>query len=87
GARLSTQVPYGYQKGEDGHLTPDEETAPVVKLIFQLAVEGYGPGKIARMLREREIVTPGTLAFQRTGRTDRYNPDHPCHWNESSVVN
>ena len=87
GARLSTQVPYGYQKGEDGHLTPDEETAPVVKLIFQLAVEGNGPGKIARMLREREIVTPGTLAFQRTGRTDRYNPDHPCHWNESSVVN
>lgn len=87
GARLSTQVPYGYQKGEDGHLTPDEETAPVVKLIFQFAVEGNGPGKIARMLREREIVTPGTLAFQRTGRTDRYNPDHPCHWHESSVVN
>lgn len=87
GARLSTQVPYGYLKGEDGKLIPDEETAPVVKLIFQLAVEGNGPGKIARMLREREIVTPGTLAFQRTGRTDRYNPDHPCHWNESSVVN
>ncbi len=87
GARLSTQIPYGYLKGEDGKLVRDEETAPVVELIFQLAVEGNGPGKIARMLRERKIVTPGTLIFQRTGRKDRYDPDHPCHWNESSVAN
>lgn len=87
GARLSTQIPYGYLKGENGNLVVDEETAPVVKLIFQLAVEGNGPGKIARMLRERKIVTPGTLAFQRTGRTDRYDPDHPCHWKDSSIVN
>lgn len=85
GQRLSTQIPYGYLKGEDGKLVVDEETAPIVKLMFQLAAEGNGPGKIARMLREREIPTPGTLAFQRTGRTARYDPDHPYHWNESSV--
>ena len=86
GARLSTQAPYGYLKGKDGKLVRDEETAPVVELIFQLAIEGNGPGKIARMLREREIVTPGTLAFQRTGRTDRYDPDHPCHWYSSTIA-
>lgn len=86
GARLSCQIPYGYLKGEDGKLVEDEETAPVVRLIFQLCSEGNGPGKIARMLREREIITPGTLAFQRTGRTARYDPDHPCHWNESSIA-
>ena len=65
----------------------DEETAPVVRLILQLAAEGEGTGKIARRLREMEIVTPGTLAFQRTGRTDRYDPEHPCFWNESTIVN
>jgi DNA invertase Pin-like site-specific DNA recombinase len=87
GKRLSTQIPYGYLKGEDGELVEDMEAAPVVRLIFQLSAEGNGPGKIARILREREIITPGTLAFRRYGRTSRYDPDHPCHWNESSVAN
>lgn len=85
GKRLNTQIPYGYLKGEDGTLLEDRETAPVVRLIFQLCAEGNGPGKIARMLRDREIITPGTLAFQRHGHTARYDPEHPCHWNESSV--
>ena len=87
GKRLSTQAPYGYLKGENGQLIEDTETAPVVRLIFRLAVEGNGPGKIARILREKQIVTPGTLEFQRTGRTNRYNPEFPYQWNESTVVN
>ena len=87
GKRLSTQAPYGYLKGENGQLIEDTETAPVVRLIFRLAVEGNGPGKIARILREKQIVTPGTLDFQRTGRTSRYNPEFLYQWNESTVVN
>ena len=87
GKRLSTQTPYGYLKGENGQLIEDTETAPVVRLIFRLAVEGNGPGKIARILREKQIVTPGTLEFQRTGRTSRYNPEFPYQWHESTVVN
>ena len=86
GQRVSTQAPYGYMKGEDGHLLIDEETAPVVELIFQLCVEGNGPGKIARMLKEREIPTPGTIEFQRTGRTRHYHPDDPCHWTPDTVA-
>lgn len=87
GKRLSTQAPYGYLKGENGQLIEDTETAPVVRLIFRLAVEGNGPGKIARILREKQIVTPGTLEFHRTGRTSRYNPEFPYQWHESTVVN
>ena len=87
GQRLSTNAPYGYIKDEDGHLVIDEETAPVVELIFQLCAEGNGPGKIARMLKERSIPTPGTIEFQRTGRTRNYHPDNPCGWNESSISN
>ena len=87
GKRLSTQAPYGYLKGQNGQLIEDTETAPVVRLIFRLAVEGNGPGKIARILREKQIVTPGTLEFQRTGRTSRYNPEFPYQWHESTVVN
>lgn len=77
GQRLGGIAPYGYVKGEGGQLLIDEETAPVVKLTFQLCVEGHGTGKIARMLKEWEIPTPGTINFQRTGRTSRYHPRCP----------
>lgn len=86
GQRLSTHAPYGYLKGEDGHLVVDEETAPVVELIFQLCAEGNGPGKIARMLKERGIPTPGTILFQRTGQTRYYHPDDPCRWTSDTVA-
>ena len=86
GQRVSTNAPYGYTRAEDGHLLIDEETAPVVELIFQLCVEGNGPGKIARMLKERVIPTPGTIEFQRTGRTRRYHPDNPCHWTSDTIA-
>lgn len=87
GERLATNAPFGYIKGEDGKLLIDEETAPVVELIFRLCAEGNGPGKISRMLKEREIPTPGTIEFRRTGRTRNYYPDDPCRWSESSVAN
>ena len=87
GQRLSTNAPYGYTRAEDGHLLIDEETAPVVELIFQLCVEGNGPGKIARMLKERQIPTPGTIEFQRTGRTRHYHPDAPCRWTADTLAN
>lgn len=87
GQRLSTNAPYGYTRKEDGHLLVDEETAPAVKLIFQLCVEGNGPGKIARMLKERGIPTPGTIEFRRTGRTRNYHPDNPCRWTSDTIAN
>lgn len=86
GQRLSTQSPYGYTRAEDGHLLIDEETAPVVELIFQLCVEGNGPGKIAWILKERGIPTPRTIEFQRTGRTRHYHPEDPCRWVSDTVA-
>lgn len=87
GQRLSTNTPYGYVKGENSSLIIDNETAPVVKLIFQLCAEGNGPSKIARMLKERGIPSPGTIEFQRTGRTRNYHPDDPCRWVSDTVAN
>ena len=87
GQRVGTCIPYGYIKGEDGNLVIDEETAPVVELIFQLCTEGNGPGKIARILAERNIKTPGTIRFERTGQTHLYHPDAPCGWVPDTVAN
>ena len=50
GERVSTQIPYGYKKDPDvkGHLLIDEETAPVVRMIFDLCAAGNGPKIIAK---------------------------------------
>ena len=43
GERISTKTPYGYLRDSEGHLSVDPETAPVVRLIFQMSAEGNGP--------------------------------------------
>ena len=46
---------------EDENFIIDEEAAPVVKQIYNFCLAGNGPTKIARMLTEQQIPTPGTL--------------------------
>lgn len=86
GERISQHAPYGYLFNENRKLIVDEETAPVVRMIFRLCAEGNGPGKIARILREREIKTPRTMEFLRKGRSDHYDPDNPCGWSSTTVA-
>ncbi len=85
GKPLTSLPPYGYVKDEDGMFAIDEETAPVVKQIYALCLAGNGPGKIARILTEQSIPTPGTIEYQRTGKTRRYYPDYPCRWSATTV--
>ncbi len=64
----------------------DEEAAPVVTQIYSLCLAGNGPTKIARMLTEQQIPTPGTLEYRRTGSTRRYHPGYECKWATNTVV-
>lgn len=64
----------------------DEETAPVVKLIFDLRVQGLGVGKIASELTRRKIPTPGTIEYRRTGKTRRYLPDAEYVWSAATIT-
>ncbi len=77
---------YGYLMDEDENFIIDEEAAPVVKQIYSLCLAGNGPTKIARMLTEQEIPTPGTLEYRRTGSTRRYHPGYECKWAANTVV-
>ena len=56
GLFVGTVAPFGYKKNPDqhGHLLIDEETAPAVKYMFQLAAEGHGPNFIRKKLESRE---------------------------------
>ena len=57
GKFLGGPTPYGLMRdpNEQGHLIIDPETAPTVKLVFDLALNGFGTMKIAKHLLERKI--------------------------------
>ena len=57
GVSLANNVPYGYKKDKTKWII-DETSAEVVKEIFNLFVQGHGTCEIARILRERKILTP-----------------------------
>ena len=86
GKPVTSKPVYGYLMDEDENYIIDEETAPVVRQIYQLCLAGNGPTKIARMLTEQQIPTPGTLEYRRTGSTRRYHPGYECKWATNTVV-
>lgn len=86
GKPVTSRPVYGYLMGEDGRYIVDEEAAEVVRKIYSLCLAGNGPTKIARMLTEQQIPTPGTLDYLRTGNTNRYYPEYPCKWATNTVV-
>ncbi len=86
GKPVTSKPVYGYLMDEDENFIIDEEAAPVVKQIYSLCLAGNGPTKIARMLAEQEIPTPGTLEYRRTGSTRRYHPGYECKWATNTVA-
>lgn len=89
GKHVASACPYGYLKDEkDGnHWIVDEEAAEVVRRIFKLTIDGFGPYQIAHLLKEERIEIPGAhLArhgqglHQNTVFKDLYG------WGSSTVV-
>ena len=88
GEHLCTNPPYGYMKDPDNkkRWIVDEAAAEVVKRIFTLCLEGFGPSQIARILKTDRVITP-TIHFQRTGRVTRNTPpDNPYNWTGDTVA-
>lgn len=48
-------------------IVPNVDTAPIVKRIFSLSAKGLGPNKIARMLKEEQILTHTVYDFRTNG--------------------
>ena len=89
GEHLCTNPPYGYMKSPDNpkQWIVDQEASEVVKRIFALCLDGYGPSQIARILKEDKIITP-TIHFQQIGRATRNAPpDNPFHWMRDTIAN
>ena len=61
GAFVGARPPYGYKKDPDNchRLLVNEDTAPVVRQIFQWAVDGVPLNRIVNRLNESSVITPG----------------------------
>jgi DNA invertase Pin-like site-specific DNA recombinase len=89
GKPLCTTPPFGYKKDPDdnNHWIVDEDAAKVVKHIFQLCIEGYGPTQIAHKLKDEEIFTP-SYYFKSIGLyPTALITEEPCKWSARTVAN
>jgi DNA invertase Pin-like site-specific DNA recombinase len=60
GKYMTNTAPFGLMKDPDDrtHLIINEETAPIVRYIFELALKGYGNNKIRKVLYDEKIKKP-----------------------------
>lgn len=88
GERLGGRPPYGYRKknADSKDLVPDEETAPVVRHIFNLCASGKGPSQIARILKEEKVLTPTNYYHQKYGKShEGLDTTRPYGWSKTTV--
>ena len=88
GKHLTGTVIYGYLWDEKReHWLVDEEAATVVRHIFALAMEGYGPYQIATKLSEEKIEMPAVhLARYGEGVNKNKTFADIYRWSASTVV-
>lgn len=85
GERITGNVPYGY-RSDCKRLVVNPETAPVVKKIYELAMTGIGPGKIARVLESEKILTPGAYKYRYEGNQKyKSSMEMPYSWYPRTV--
>ena len=89
GEHIASNPPYGYIKDpqDKKKWIVDEEAAAVVRHIFALAMEGYGPYQIATKLSEEKIEMPAVhLARYGEGVNKNKTFADIYRWSASTVV-
>ena len=85
GKFMGTTAPFGLQKdpNDKNHLIIDPMTAPTVKLIFDLALEGLGNNRIGHILYERKILKPAS--YKPEFSKFLINEDDPYNWKKETI--
>ena len=85
GKFMGTYPAYGYRRdpADKHHLMIDEDTAPIVRRIFEMRAAGAGFHAIAVALNEEGIPSPGVLYYQRKGQSDPRCVNHK--WADQTV--
>lgn len=87
GKPLCTNPPYGYLKSTEDKLQwiVDEVAADVVRKIFRLCIEGYGPTQIAKILADEKIPVPTAHLHSLGINTPARVPDDIYAWQTRTV--
>lgn len=87
GERVSSTVPYGYKKSEDGpkQWIIDEPAAEIVRKIFALCLAGLGPMKIAHKLEEEQILIPTHYYIENNRSFTNKSASAPYAWQQTTV--
>ena len=89
GKRITNMPIYGYKKdpADKNKWIIDEEAAPIVRRMFQLAANGYGPGKIATIFTREKIEAPGYYMSSRVYNTiHKVDESKKYDWHDSSIA-
>lgn len=83
---IGSRAPFGYRKDPDNchQLLIDEETAPIVRQIFEWSCEGVGINTIAVRLNEINAVTSSVYKQSTTEQDKNYKISE--HWNTFTVT-
>ena len=75
GIYTAKKASYGYKMGTDKKRAPviDEETAPIVRRIFEMYASGLSPNKISEVLHLEGIPSPATYAYTHNGQKPKPN--------------
>ena len=88
GKHLTGTVIYGYLWDETReHWLVDKEAAEVVRRIFSLTMEGYGPYQISKLLSEAKVEIPAVHLARFHEGVNRTKPvKDPYGWGSSTIV-
>lgn len=91
GQFIGSFAPYGYliDPEDKHHLVLDEETAPVVKQIFDMYVSGDGYRKIVQELNDHGVISPSEYKRQKGSKYVNRNADSSnSHgmWTQSTIA-
>ena len=88
GISLANNVPYGYKKDETDKTkwVIDEQSAEVVKEIYNLFIQGHGTFEIARILTEKSIMTPAEYFISVGIKFPSKLQEFKHQWNATTVA-
>jgi hypothetical protein len=86
GECISANAIFGYKKSKENihKLEIDEETAFIVRMVFDYALDGKNSVQIAKLLNEKQIMTPAWYKNKSDRRN--YKVDNKTMWTAAKVM-